>query len=140
MRFSIRNRKGAGIRDDDLDVIIAARIRAARDGSGFPFKGSPLVVAAVGPEHVGLQDTVRQVTLGSTVAGMVVIVARGEDYGRRVNTANGANALYSNTLGVANTASGREALYSNTTGSQNRASGSDAMLFNTAGSTNTATR
>ena len=39
------------------------------------------------------------------------------------NTANGSNALYSNTTGSNNTANGLQALYSNTTGSYNTANG-----------------
>jgi hypothetical protein len=54
------------------------------------------------------------------------------------NTADGFDALYSNTIGSANTANGTNALYSNTTGSNNTASGDDALHSNATGSANTA--
>jgi hypothetical protein len=54
------------------------------------------------------------------------------------NTAEGSNALYSLTTGIANTANGFEALSSNTTGNYNTAIGDYALHFNTA-SDNTAT-
>jgi hypothetical protein len=54
------------------------------------------------------------------------------------NTANGAEALQSNTTGNFNTATGWEALLSNTTGSNNMANGFRALFFNTTGNFNTA--
>src|SRR5436853_7511151 len=48
------------------------------------------------------------------------------------NTAEGANALFSLTDGIANTALGFNALYSNTSGSSNTATGSSALFINTA--------
>jgi hypothetical protein len=54
------------------------------------------------------------------------------------NTADGAEALYSNTTGENNTASGSFALWLNTTGSDNAASGYGALYSNVAGSNNTA--
>src|SRR5438034_1040420 len=54
------------------------------------------------------------------------------------NTANGANALFSNTEGIQNTATGYQALYGNTTGQVNTATGESALLNNTTGSSNTA--
>jgi hypothetical protein len=53
------------------------------------------------------------------------------------NTASGAYALYSDTIGSANTASGYAALYSNMSGSWNTANGYEALWANT-GSGNTA--
>src|SRR5882762_7715363 len=47
------------------------------------------------------------------------------------NTANGQQALLSNTTGGANTANGDSALYSNTTGLFNTATGSVALYSNT---------
>jgi len=55
-----------------------------------------------------------------------------------LNTAHGANALASNTIGSDNTASGEAALFSNTTGDSNTANGVNALLHNTGGSENTA--
>jgi Chaperone of endosialidase len=55
------------------------------------------------------------------------------------NTAFGFNALYYNTTGSQNTATGSGALASNTTGNQNTANGTDALHFNTTGYLNTAT-
>jgi len=55
------------------------------------------------------------------------------------NTANGTNALYSNTIGVGNNAIGRQALYSNTSGDLNTANGANVLYYNTTGSRNTAT-
>jgi hypothetical protein len=54
------------------------------------------------------------------------------------NTASGFQALYSNTTGSSNTASGWAALYNNTTGGYNAASGYNALEYNTTGSDNTA--
>ncbi|MCD4681805.1 MAG: hypothetical protein K8R86_00870, partial [Bacteroidales bacterium] len=54
------------------------------------------------------------------------------------NTANGAEALFSNTEGVQNTANGFGALSSNTTGSNNTANGYNVLLSNTTGNANTA--
>ncbi|MFZ4550075.1 MAG: hypothetical protein ACOYN4_21685, partial [Bacteroidales bacterium] len=54
------------------------------------------------------------------------------------NTANGYQALYSNTTGSVNTANGYMALTSNTTGYANTANGLYAMASNTTGSSNTA--
>jgi trimeric autotransporter adhesin len=54
------------------------------------------------------------------------------------NTANGYQALLSNTTGGNNTANGVNALRSNTTGGNNTANGRDALLSNTAGGSNTA--
>jgi hypothetical protein len=54
------------------------------------------------------------------------------------NTANGNQALLSNTTGYNNTANGRRALYSNTTGSYNTANGYTALNSNTTGNNNTA--
>ena len=54
------------------------------------------------------------------------------------NTAEGDNALFSNTTGTSNTADGAEALQSNTTGIQNTANGLRALFNNTTGNSNTA--
>ena len=54
------------------------------------------------------------------------------------NTANGSSALYLNTTGFYNTANGHTALFSNTTGSFNTASGTEALFSNTSGTNNTA--
>ena len=54
------------------------------------------------------------------------------------NTANGYQALYSNTTGNFNTATGFQALYSNTTGAYNTANGFYALYSNTTGGYNTA--
>jgi hypothetical protein len=55
----------------------------------------------------------------------------------RVNTATGASALTSNTLGNNNTATGDGALNSNTTGGDNTVTGVDAAHQNIGGSNNT---
>jgi trimeric autotransporter adhesin len=54
------------------------------------------------------------------------------------NTANGAFALQSNTMGSANTAVGSQALSFNTEGSGNTATGGSALFSNTTGDFNTA--
>jgi hypothetical protein len=54
------------------------------------------------------------------------------------NTANGADALFNNTVGNNNTANGFNALANNTTGADNMASGAYALDNNTTGSGNTA--
>src|SRR5213593_661659 len=54
------------------------------------------------------------------------------------NTAEGEDALFSLTTGIANTAIGFNALFSNTEGSSNTAVGDQALLSNTTGFYNTA--
>ena len=54
------------------------------------------------------------------------------------NTAEGQDALFSNTSGPWNTALGFQALHGNTTGNSNTAEGYHALFTNTAGSGNTA--
>ena len=54
------------------------------------------------------------------------------------NTANGVNAMSSNTVGAHNTANGFSVLRANTTGGQNTAAGARALVANTTGSRNTA--
>jgi Chaperone of endosialidase len=54
------------------------------------------------------------------------------------NTADGTDALFSNTTGDHNTASGEDALVSNTTGGTNTASGQNALFNNTTGNGNVA--
>ncbi len=54
------------------------------------------------------------------------------------NTATGAGALLSNSLGFQNTANGAFALFSNTEGVYNTAIGESTLFFNTIGSGNTA--
>src|SRR5712692_4572753 len=54
------------------------------------------------------------------------------------NTAEGADAFFSNTTGTENTAIGFDALFSNTTGNSNTATGSIALSTNTTGVRNTA--
>src|SRR5215217_3657394 len=54
------------------------------------------------------------------------------------NTGLGFQALYSNTNSSYNTAEGFRALFSNTSGTQNTASGAEALLMNTSGLNNTA--
>ncbi len=51
-------------------------------------------------------------------------------------TANGVNALYSNTTGDGNVANGGFALFTNTTGTNNLAEGFDALFHNTTGNGN----
>jgi Chaperone of endosialidase len=55
------------------------------------------------------------------------------------NTAEGTDALFSNTTGTENTAIGFDALLSNTTGDSNTATGSQALMSDTTGNRNTAT-
>ena len=54
------------------------------------------------------------------------------------NTANGYQALYSNTTGSQNAANGYQALFSNTTGTENVAVGANALRENITGVSNTA--
>jgi hypothetical protein len=54
------------------------------------------------------------------------------------NSANGYQALFSNTVGLNNLANGWKALYSNTSGSSNSANGVGALYMNTTGSYNLA--
>ena len=62
----------------------------------------------------------------------------GASYLGSYNTANGVNALFSNTTGYYNTANGLDALFYNTTGFQNAANGVNALFSNTTGVNNTA--
>jgi hypothetical protein len=75
-------------------------------------------------------DTVRD------SSGAVVIERRGS--ASLYNTANGYQALRSNTTGGSNTANGYQALLSNTTGGNNTANGVNALRSNTTGGNNTA--
>jgi len=70
--------------------------------------------------------------------GQSVIYDGVNSFSGSYNTANGVNALYSNTTGYSNTANGVDALYSNTTGYQNTANGVYALRSNTTGYYNTA--
>jgi hypothetical protein len=54
------------------------------------------------------------------------------------NTAEGTNALFNLTTGIANSAIGSSALFNNTTGSNNTATGASTLVFNTTGGNNTA--
>lgn len=54
------------------------------------------------------------------------------------NTANGSYVLYSNTTGINNTANGYGSLYYNTTGTSNTSNGASSLANNTTGSNNTA--
>jgi hypothetical protein len=54
------------------------------------------------------------------------------------NTADGFQALGTNTTGIANTADGEDALFNNTTGGGNTATGNAALFKNTTGGDNTA--
>jgi len=56
----------------------------------------------------------------------------------QANTAIGVGALYGNTTGVSNTATGMAALGSNTTGFSNTAIGATALMMNTTGNYNVA--
>jgi hypothetical protein len=75
-------------------------------------------------------------TTGYQISGTTVVQTPGGSGAE--NTALGAGALFSNTMGGSNTASGFQALYSNTTGSSNTASGWAALYNNTTGGYNTA--
>jgi trimeric autotransporter adhesin len=55
------------------------------------------------------------------------------------NTATGAGALFSNTIGSGNTANGTFALFTNIIGERNTATGDSALFSNTIGNRNTAT-
>ena len=82
---------------------------------------------ATGAVDLGAYDlTVNGLTLG-TGAGNI-----------STNTANGYQALNSNTTGYYNTAIGYQALYSNTTGYSNTTSGYNVLASNTTGYRNTA--
>jgi len=70
--------------------------------------------------------------------GQSVIYDGVNSFSGSYNTANGFNALYSNTTGQQNTANGVNALYSNTTGSYNTANGVTSLRYNTTGNQNTA--
>ena len=61
-----------------------------------------------------------------------------QNNGATANTANGANALFSNTIGIQNTATGFNALLNNTAGGHNTANGFSALQSNTTGNNNTA--
>jgi hypothetical protein len=77
------------------------------------------------------------VTAGSDINANGLTVGRGGG-NISTNTANGVNALFSNTTGVSNTANGVNALLNNTTGGNNTANGVNALLNNTTGGNNTA--
>ena len=62
----------------------------------------------------------------------------GATYKGSYNSAQGVNALFSNTTGFNNSAQGLSALRFNTTGNSNSAQGVNALYFNTTGNSNSA--
>ena len=92
------------------------------------------VAATAGTDYAGI-STANSFTVDQTINGLKV--GRG---GGNVssNTANGYNALNSNTTGTHNTANGYQALQTITAGSYNTAHGSQALYSHTTGANNTA--
>ena len=99
--------------------------------------------ANIGTVSIGVDATVNGVTVGRGGGNLLSNTANGYEalYSNTIgydNTANGFNALYSNTDGWENTANGSIALYSNTFGYDNTANGYEALYSNTNGDGNTA--
>ena len=87
--------------------------------------------------------TVNVITVGKGGGAVATNTANGRDALRSNttgggNTANGYHTLKSNTTGLRNTAIGAYALLNNTKGSNNTANGNGALLSNTTGVANTA--
>ena len=83
--------------------------------------------------NVGDPATLKGIENTAVGAGALLSNTLGAD-----NTATGAFALFSNDIGEANTAMGNRALFSNTTGDANTATGTFALNDNTTGAGNTA--
>src|SRR5439155_943815 len=106
-------------------------------------RGFLLIPLALALAWLALSPTARAVDPPPDRGYPVQNTAEGDDalYSNTIgfgNTANGFDALFSNTTGDENTATGNAALYSNTTGSQNTANGYEALYSNTTGISNTA--
>src|SRR5262249_3185089 len=84
---------------------------------------------AVAPPPASAQDT------GNTAEGTEALFSNTTGH---ADTAIGAGALYKNTTGVGNTATGMAALGSNTTGFSNTAIGIRSLMNNTTGNYNVA--
>jgi hypothetical protein len=74
--------------------------------------------------------------VGNTANGANALYS--DTFGGNQNVAVGSNALFSNQAGIDNTAKGANALYSNTTGNRNVAEGYNALFSNQTGNFNTA--
>jgi hypothetical protein len=99
---------------------------------------------ASGSVNLGSYDlTVNGITVGTGAGNVSSNTANGyqalfSNTTGGFNTASGYQALYSNTNRNYNTANGYKALYSNTLGYSNTANGSEALYSNTTGNSNTA--
>jgi hypothetical protein len=82
----------------------------------------------------GYQTGMNNTGFGNTANGYQALFSNTSGFN---NLANGWKALYSNTIGSGNSANGVSALYMNTTGSYNLAEGYNALTANTTGDGNT---
>ena len=106
--------------DGTGNVVISKTITSTNNGN-----------ISIDPDGTGILD----VNADALIHGITVGRGAGADSS---NTAIGANALYSNTIGNNNTANGADALRSNDNGANNTANGYQALYSNTAGIYNTA--
>jgi hypothetical protein len=91
--------------------------------------------ASISVPYTGATGAVNLGAYDLTVNGLTVGMGSGSIL---TNTANGYQALYSNTTGNGNTANGYHALYGNSTGYNNIAIGGATLYSNTTGGNNTA--
>ena len=112
--------------------------------SGTAASGGVPYTGATGAVDLGAYDLkVNDLTVGKGGGNGATNTANGQEalYSNTIgsnNTANGQAALRANTTGTYNTATGNAALYSNTTGAYNTANGQEALYSNTEGGSNTA--
>ena len=94
-----------------------------------------LLIALANATIAAAQPVVSETCVGSnaTIGGGCKPLTNSVTKPFKLNTALGANALFSNITGDGNTASGANALLSNTTGRGNTASGASALISNTTG-------
>jgi hypothetical protein len=89
--------------------------------------------------NVGIGTTTPAAKLDVSADALINLITIGRGGGNiSSNTANGWDALYSNTGGFGNTSIGFYALKANTMGSYNTAAGSTALISNTQGNNNSA--
>ena len=112
--------------------------------SGTAASGGVPYTGATGAVDLGAYDLkVNDLTVGKGGGNGATNTANGQEalYSNTIgsnNTANGQAALRANTTGTYNTATGNAALYSNTIGNSNTANGQEALYSNTIGDNNTA--
>ena len=137
--FIIKNTGNVGIGTvtpaQKLDV--AGNINTSA-GSAYMYNGSNVITASTTLQNYFFGGAGNLTMTGNqnTANGLNALSSNTTGF---FNTANGSQALFFNTTGALNTANGLQALFSNTTGGSNTATGFKALNYNTTGNYNTAT-